>query len=431
MNTQRQSHSSACFLAPIVLATLLTACSSGGTQSNTGMFPDRVVTRGTVSTQNNVSVNGRPISVSDAAIYLDDQLVDSSALRSGMQVILQRQNGRATDIHYEEDVKGPVDEIDIAGNLVVMGQSVLISSNTLFDDSPGGAISAGDIVEVSGLRDSNGRLHASYIKKKLSQPNAFKVQGPIAQLNTADQTFVIGELVIDYIDARFDGISESALREGLFVEVKDENRIYEPGSLLLRASKIERSREVSSIFENSSSSSNAQRTEIEIESFVTRIVSDDVFELGGLTVIVSSNTRFRNGDRTRLSINSRIEVEGWLNTNSELEAWEIEFEDGSGYFDSDSDDSDSSSGSSSDNDDETDVELEGIVSALSTDEGLIVINGIDIRVGSRTEFENGQDQYITRNQFFNLIDIGRTVVKVKWKRFNSYTDAPHEVEIEI
>ena len=429
MNIHRQFPSTASFLAPIVLTSFLVACSDSSTQSNASALSDRVVTRGTVTTVGTVSVNGRPISVSNASIYLDDQVVDSSALRTGMQVILQRQNGTATDIRYEEDVKGPVDAVEITGNLFVMGQSVIISSSTSFDDSSGGAIDVGDIVEISGLRDNNGNLHATYIEKKQSLPNAFKVQGPIAQLNTADQTFVIGDLLVDYFDARFDDISESSLREGVFVEVKDENRLYEPGSLFLKATKIERYHDVLTVIDSSSADLSAQRTEIEIEAFVTDIVSDDVFQLGALTVKILPTTRFRDGERQQLQVNTRLEVEGWINTDGELEAWEIEFEDGSDYFDSDDDDSDSTSGGSDDED--TEVELEGTVSALNTQEGLLVINGIDIRVDDSTEFENRQDQHITRNQFFNLIDIGSTVVKIKWKRFTTYTDAPHEVEIEI
>lgn len=429
MNIHRHVHCSTRLLAPIVLASSLIACSESDTQSGTSdSLSNRVVTRGTVSALDTVSVNGRPISISTASIYLDDQMMDRSALRTGMQVILQRQNGTATDIHYEEDVKGPVDSVDTTGNLFVMGQSVIISSSTLFDDSSSGVISVVDIVEVSGLRDNNGNLHATYIEKKQSQPSAFKVQGPIAQLNTVDQTFLIGDLLIDYFDARFDDISESSLSDGVFVEVKDENRLYEPGSLFLRATKIERYRDVLTVTDSSSTGSNSLRTEVEIEAFVTDIVSDDVFQLGGLTVRILPATRFRDGEREQLQVNTRLEVEGWLNTDGELEAWEIEFEDGSGYFDSDDNDSDSSSGSSDDN---TEVELEGIVSAMDIDNGLLVINGIEVRVDTRTEFENGQDQHITRNQFFDLINIGNTVVKVKWENFVSYTDAPHEVEIEI
>ena len=432
MNTHRHVLNSARLLAPIVLMSSLIACgNSDSLLSENNAFSDRVVTRGTITALDTITVNGRSVSVSNASIYIDNQMVDRTALRSGMQVLLERNNGTATDIHYEEDVKGPVDSVDSTGNFFVMGQTVIISSSTLVDDSSGGAISVGDIVEVSGLRDNTGNLHATYIEKKQSQPNAFKVQGPIAQLDTSDKTFVIGELLIDYVDARFDDIAESSLSDGMFVEVKDENRLYEPGSLFMIATKIERFRDVTTLSDIQSVNSTTQRTEVEIEAFVTNIVSDDVFQLNGLTVRILPTTRFRDGERQQLQVNKRLEVEGWLNSNGELEAWEIEFEDGSDYFDSDDDDSNSSPGNSHDNDDETEVELEGIVSAANVDDGLIVINGIEIYVDTRTEFENRQDQYITRSQFFELLNIGSTVVKVKWEHFSNYSDAPHEVEIEI
>lgn len=424
-------------LTSTLLSGLLVACDSGN-QSSSSAAPtsDRVITRGAVTALDTVSVNGRAFSVSNASIFLDDQMVDKSALRTGMQVIVQRQNGAATNVNYEEDVKGPVDTVDATGNMFVMGQSVVVSADTVFDDSSDGAIATGDIVEVSGLRDNTGTLYATYVDKKQSMPDAFEVQGPIAQLSTTDQTFVIGDLVISYAAARFDDLSESSLSNGLFVEVEDSNRLYEPGSMFLLATEIDRYQDVLSVSSNSSSSAGTLRTEIEIEAFVTEIVSDSVFQMGSQVVRILPTTRFRDGDQQQLQVNTRLEVEGRLNSNGEIEAWEIEFEDGSDYYDSDDDDSDFSSDSDDDDndnrdDDENEVELEGIVTAMNAEEGLLVINGIEIRVDNRTEFENGQDQYITRSQFFGLIDIGRTVVKVEWDRFTSYNDAPHEVEIEI
>ncbi|MBX2878955.1 MAG: hypothetical protein KTR32_03430 [Granulosicoccus sp.] len=434
MNIHRHSHLLARALTPIIFTSTLVACGSSELSSSVNsLLSDRVVTRGTITSIDTVSVNGRSLSTSSASIYLDDQTVDKTALRTGMQVIVERQSETAINIHYEEDVKGPVDAVDAMGNLSVMGQSVAISSSTLFDSSPNGAISAGDIVEVSGLRDDNDLLHATFIEKKQSISSAFKVQGPVRQLDTTNKTLVIGDLVIDYQGARFDDFSEASLIDGVFVEVKDESRLYEPGSLFLTATKIEPYRDVLTVSGESSSGANTQRTEIEIEAFVTHIVSDDIFELGSLAVRILPTTRFRDGQRQQIQINTRLEVEGWLNSDGVLEAWEIEFEDGSDYFDSDDDSSNSSSGSSAgdDDDDDTEVELEGIVSALNVDEGLLVINGIEIRVGNRTEFENRQGQYITRNQFFNLIDVGSTVVKVEWEGFTNYTAAPHEVEIEV
>ena len=55
----------------------------------------------------------------------------------------------------DEAVEGPVDTIDSAGNLIVLGQNVVVSENTVFDDTSLSSIKVGDIVEVSGLRDNN------------------------------------------------------------------------------------------------------------------------------------------------------------------------------------------------------------------------------------------------------------------------------------
>lgn len=437
MNTDQSRHVPLRNLAITVLVGTLAACSSG---SNSFLANDPtdnlVVTRGTVRSLDTVTVNGRAFSTADASVFLDDQPATKDALRSGMQVVVQSQNGTASGIYYDDDVKGPVDNVDISGNISVMGQTIVISSDTRFDNSSPDTLMAGDIVEVSGIRDIDGYVHAAYIEHKRTVPNAYKVIGSVTQLNTADQTFVIGQLVIDYSNARFDDFSINSLSNGMYVEIKDENRIYEPGSFFLAATKIEHYQDVVALSQTAAASGGfSQRTELEIEALVTEIVSDELFRIGSVAVRILPTTRFRDGDRQQLQVNSRIEVEGWLNADGELEAWEIEFDDESSYYDSTDEYTGASSGDSRDDDGEDDsgaqIELEGTVTSMDSSNGTLMVDGIQVRVGSRTEFENHQDIYITRSQFFSMIEIGRTVVKVKWENFSNYTDAPHQVEIEI
>jgi hypothetical protein len=437
MNTDQSRHVPLRNLAITVLVGTLAACSSG---SNSFLANDPtdnlVVTRGTVRSLDTVTVNGRAFSTADASVFLDDQPATKDALRSGMQVVVQSQNGTASGIYYDDDVKGPVDNVDISGNISVMGQTIVISSDTRFDNSSPDTLMAGDIVEVSGIRDIDGYVHAAYIEHKRTVPNAYKVIGSVTQLNAADKTFVIGQLVIDYSNARFDDFSINSLSNGMYIEIKDENRIYEPGSFFLAATKIEHYQDVVALSQTAAASGGfSQRTELEIEALVTEIISDELFRIGSVAVRILPTTRFRDGDRQQLQVNSRIEVEGWLNADGELEAWEIEFDDESSYYDSTDEYTGASSGDSRDDDGEDDsgaqIELEGTVTSMDSSNGTLMVDGIQVRVGSRTEFENHQDIYITRSQFFSMIEIGRTVVKVKWENFSNYTDAPHQVEIEI
>lgn len=139
----------------------------------------------------------------------------------------------------DEAVEGPVDTIDSAGNLIVLGQNVVVSENTVFDDTSLSSIKVGDIVEVSGLRDNNQVINATFIELESSTIESFEVLGIVSELNRNTRTFSIGELTVDFSTARFDDIAESSLNNGILLEVEDEALLYEPGSFFLVATKIE------------------------------------------------------------------------------------------------------------------------------------------------------------------------------------------------
>lgn len=424
----------------LLLLSTLTACGSDTPLqfSDTGV-EGAVVTQGRISDTGNVTVNGRSFSTTGAIILMNDEPANGSSLRTGMQVTVTSQSSTATQIRYEEEVKGPVDFVDVNGNLIVMGQDVLITNNTLIDDSIPDLFAVGNIVEISGIRDADHIIHATFVEGKRTPPNAYEVRGTVTHLNRDNQIFQIGNLLISYANARFDDFTVASLSNGDMVEVKDELRQYEPGSLFLRATKIESDRiSVNTTGQSPGSmpqlSGSNNRIEVEIEAYVTEIISDTRFKIGAVTVNIMPHTRFRDGDRSQLQRNVRIEVEGWLNEDGILEAWEIEFDDDqSGYYNSDDGEfflTDDSS-DTSDNNDGAEVKLEGIVSSINSTNGSFSINGVQVQTGNRTEYENGNDQSISRNQFFELLIDGVTVVKVKWKQFVSYNESPHEVEIEI
>jgi hypothetical protein len=81
-----------------------------------------------------------------------------------MWVTIERENGAIRSVRYEEDIKRPIDNVNLDGSLGIPGQEVLVSSSTRFEDSNAGSLASGDVAEVSALRDSNDRLTASWIE---------------------------------------------------------------------------------------------------------------------------------------------------------------------------------------------------------------------------------------------------------------------------
>jgi hypothetical protein len=343
----------------IVLVTAI-GCSNDSGQSATSGATAPLLSRGIVSTANGVSVNGDSLSLQSATVSIDGETGSSSSLKDGMWVTVERRDGVIQSISYDEDVKGPIDTVELDGSLSVLGQRVHISSSTHFDDSTPGTLTSGDVVEVSGLRDSNDVLAASRIELKQTTAKVWSVRGRVRNLDQSLQVFVIGNLTVDYSQARFDDMSESSLVNGLQVEVKDESLAYEPGSLYLLATKIE-NHDPSVRYPSSSSTDSGSS-------------SDDSNSLSG---------------------------------------------------------DDSSSGSDNDDSsDRTEVEIDGIVTDFDTAAGTLEVEGIMITTANTTQFQDHDDQYVSREMFFTRLRQGVTVVKVKWRPFSGYDQPPHEVEIE-
>ena len=143
----------------------------GCTGENSGTSADAgsalnvsVLTRGVISTDNCPSVGGEALPLQCAAVTVNGDVAPAGILRDGMWVTIERENGAIRSVRYEEDIKRPIDNVNLDGSLGIPGQEVLVSSSTRFEDSNAGSLASGDVAEVSALRDSNDRLTASWIE---------------------------------------------------------------------------------------------------------------------------------------------------------------------------------------------------------------------------------------------------------------------------
>lgn len=303
----------------VITLVALTGCTdglSGPSSTFEANSSGTSLTSGIVSTDTGLSVGGQVVPLQSVAVSIDGEPAAATALQDGMRVTIEQQDGVIKTISYDEDVKGPIDNVELDGSLSVLGQIVHISPGTYFDDSAPGTLNGGDVIEVSGLRDSNGALAASRIELKKSNTTSWSVRGQIRDLDRKLQVFRIGNLTVDYTQARFDDMSESALVNGLQVEAKDESRTYEPGSLYLMATKIENqdpavrypfstsfgvnsSTDDSNTLSIDDSSSNgvdsAGRTEVEIDGLVTGFdPAAGTLKVEGIEITTSGETEYQD-----------------------------------------------------------------------------------------------------------------------------------------
>jgi uncharacterized protein DUF5666 len=311
-----------------ILSILLavSGCGGGGDMVAGGGTGGTGVSFGTVTDFGSIFVNGVEFSTNGATIRRDDVSVSESELRKGMTVEVQGSissstSGVATSVTVEEAVRGPVESrtgTASAGTLIVLGQTVLVDDTTLLDNNvPNFAgISAGDLLEVHGLRRANGDIAASFIERKTA-PVVFAVRGAVANHNSGAQTFTVGALTVNYGGAIINDMPapSGSNWNDLFVEVKGTACAGNPICGTLTATKVE-----------PEGLGVANAANAEVEGFVTALVSTSDFTVNSQRVVTTGATVFAGGLQSEIVVGVKLEVEGSL-SGGVLTATKVKFKE--------------------------------------------------------------------------------------------------------
>ncbi|MBQ0957683.1 hypothetical protein KAK06_01810 [Ideonella sp. 4Y11] len=357
-------------LSALTLSLGLAACGGGGggggndDSGNTGgSNPAVSFTSGVISGFGSIIVNGVRFDDS-AATVLDDKggRLSRDDLRLGAQVEIEggsidRASGRATalTIHVGSELKGRVTAVNPgAQSLSMLGQTVLITSTTVFDDSLGGglsAISVGQLLEVYARYDaSQGAYIATRIEREGSS-SEFKLRGVVSSLDTSTQTFRIGSAVINY--AAVTSVP-TTLANGAWLRVR-----VQPTQVA--------GQWVATALEDGRHRSGDDRSETEVKGFITAWTSATRFSVDGMPVNADS-AEFKDG-RSVIVLGAFVEVEGALR-DGVLVAREVKLED----------DDDGHHGE--------DFELHGQLSGLDTVNQRFTLRGVSVDYSQVSEWRD-------------------------------------------
>jgi len=322
----------------ITSITGLTACGGGSgdsdsTNSSTGTSGN-TITSGVVTGFGSIFVDGVEFETDSSSFSLDDGddgPEDEDGLAVGMVVTVTGTvnadgiTGTAEHIEFDDELEGIVNASNVGadgtGTMTVMGQTVVISTTTIFESDVAGIsgadlVVAGNVIEVSGFSSGDGTVYATRIEVKLATHSGEEIELKGIITNLTDTTFDLGELTVDFSTAMFDDhIPDSTLSEGLYVEVKSIAGFVD-GDLI--ASEIELEDDGDMGLDGDDGD------EIELNGIVTAVNSDTAFEIGGHRIIITKSTEFEHGNAGDISIGISLEVEGELNAAGELLADEIE-----------------------------------------------------------------------------------------------------------
>jgi hypothetical protein len=209
-------------------------------------------------------------------------------------------NGRAdaSTIEARSELLGPIDSIDtVAKTLVVLGQTVQVTTTTIFEDGLGGlsVLLQDDIVEVHGfVNPVDNHLTATRIERKIpaTTVKAFKLQGTVSAFDATLKTFKIGSLTISFATS-VNTPASLTLANGMLVRVRLASTPTTGTRTALKIHAVQLEIE--------------DCDESEVKGTVTAVTSATLFSVNGVPVDASGASV-----RAGLKLGDRVEVEGSL-----------------------------------------------------------------------------------------------------------------------
>ena len=324
-------------LASALCLGAIAACSGGGSDglADSGGMSGTGASEGAITSFGSIFVNGVEWDVGGATIMVDGVVGGESDLRVGMVVRVEGDfdasgaSGRATEVRYDDLVEGPISATPvetvpgIEKQFSILGRMIVVDAvSTVFDEGASfGALSADDVIEVTGFEDQAGRIRATRVALRTPFPgnDDVELRGSVSSLVVnmdATGIFDLASITVRFDAATtFDGVTRAALTNGDLVEVE--------GTLRPSGSEID-AREVQLRTRGFGAE---DRPRVEIEGVVRACVESPDFCVGSVPVDASASS-FEPVGFVPMS-GARVEVEGALVAGT-LRADRIEEETESG-----------------------------------------------------------------------------------------------------
>ena len=341
----------------------LGGCGGGADSGGTGAPASSA--SGTITGFGSVIVNAVHFDDSSASITDADGTMHSrDDLKLGMTTAIKGSavavdsNGAsstAASIVFGSAILGRVDNIDtFAKTLIVLGQTVDVTPTTVFEIGLNGGLAAlfvNDVIEVYALFDaSNSHYNATRIERKTSV-SAYRLRGPISNLNTATKAFNIGSERISYASMPASDVP-AALANGRFERA--QLRIAPPGEVWIATRLQDGVRQLE------------DREDARVEGLISDFTSSTHFSVEGVSVDAS---RASIAGGTNLGLGIRVAVKGTARSGV-LVASEVQIKT------------------------ETDVEnegfeLDGAISTIDSANQTFVLRGVTVDYSGSVAFQDG------------------------------------------
>ena len=260
---------------------------------------------GTITELGSATVNGIRYDTNATNVIVNGQAASVSDLQLGQVVAIEGNanlsdaTGTADLIAYSATVIGPVENIEATlDRLIVLGQSVLTNSETVFDPSIDpetfAGLLVGDTAQISGFRNAEGDIIASRVEIDTVTPSV-QLIGTVSGLNLANMLFSVGRLTVDYSSATVIDLPVGMPTDGLLVILR--------GSLVDGILVVE---EIANVVNLAA----APGERGHLNGIITRFASPTDFDLNGFPVTTDAGTYYVNGVVGELEANVEITIDG-------------------------------------------------------------------------------------------------------------------------
>ena len=297
-----------------LLTALLGGCGGGVGSEGTGSFAS-----GTITGFGSIIVNGVHFDERAAQVQDDDgQALGTSALALGMVVqvnggaITRAADGSshavASSVRTDRALVGPADAVDVRmGRLKVLGQTVVVSTNTVFDPRIVGGLEGvglGQVLEVYGFYDSVGNAYAATRIALGAAGAGYRISGAVSTTDGSNRRFTLGSQTY----------SVGALASGM-PAVGDQLRLHLQPTLDSNGGWVV-------IAQRASDDAPPDRDGAELDGLVSAVMSATRFVVAGVTVDASAA-----GASGSVQLGAKVEVSGTLR-GGVLMATRVETSDG-------------------------------------------------------------------------------------------------------
>ena len=386
--------------AGLVASALLAACGGGGgdagSVNNNPTTAPSSYAQGAITGFGSVIVGGVRYDDSSATVSDEDgNALASSALKLGVMVQVDAGNvdrvantAKAMGFRVGAEVLGPVAAINVAAaTVVVLGQTVTVTSSTVFDSTLAGglaALTAGAVVEVHGIAGTTaGSITATRIEAKTAV-TAYRVRGTVAALNTTAKTFTLGTALISYAGLAAADVP-AALANGLVVRAVVQTVQLNGAWVATALRGGKRAPDVT--------------TDAHVEGTISVFTSSTSFEIAGLKVD-ATNATFPDG-KTGVVLGARVEVTGTV-TAGVLVATKVEVEEARDGG-------------------QRPLELHGTMSNLNATDKTFALRGVTVWFGGTVTYTGGTVADLANGktvEVFGVLSADRTRLEAKRIGFN-------------